>query len=154
MTRRGFAASLAAFIGLAPAARAETCAFEICRSTQEWRAMLSRKEFRVMRKHGTERAFSSPLNTENRTGIFYCRGCDLPLFDAKTKYDSGTGWPSFYQPLPNAVGLQEDRSLGMRRTEVHCRRCGSHLGHVFSDGPQPTGHRYCMNGVSMTFKAA
>ena len=105
----------------------------------------------MLREYGTERAGTSPLNGEKRAGIYRCAGCELPLFSSKTKYDSGTGWPSFWQPLDNAIGTSEDRSFFAVRTEVHCRRCGGHLGHVFDDGPPPTGKRYCMNGVAMTF---
>jgi peptide-methionine (R)-S-oxide reductase len=108
----------------------------------------------VLRRHGTERPFSSPLDHEKRKGTFACVGCDLPAYSSDTKFDSGTGWPSFYQPLPDAVGTSEDRSYFMKRTEVHCRRCGGHLGHVFDDGPQPTGLRYCMNGVALKFVPA
>ena len=114
--------------------------------------MLSPVQYAVLRKHGTERAGSSPLNREKRTGAFHCAGCDLPLYSSETKYESGTGWPSFWQPLDNAIGPSQDRSFFTTRTEVHCRRCGSHLGHVFNDGPKPTGLRYCMNGVAMTFQ--
>jgi peptide-methionine (R)-S-oxide reductase len=110
------------------------------------------QQYYVLREHGTEYAGSSPLDREKRKGNFHCAGCDLPLFSSDTKYDSGTGWPSFWQPLPNAIGTSIDRSLFSVRTEVHCRRCGGHLGHVFEDGPRPTGLRYCMNGVAMTFK--
>jgi peptide-methionine (R)-S-oxide reductase len=108
----------------------------------------------VLRKHGTERAGTSPLNQEKRKGTFACAGCDLPLFDAATKFESGTGWPSFYAPLPSAVGETTDKSFFMTRTEVHCSRCEGHLGHVFNDGPKPTGLRYCMNGVSLQFHPA
>jgi len=108
----------------------------------------------VLRQHGTERAGTSPLNQEKRVGTYHCAGCDLPVFSSETKYESGTGWPSFYEPLDNAIGTAEDRSLFTTRTEVHCRRCGGHLGHVFEDGPPPTGLRYCMNGVAMTFVPA
>ena len=119
----------------------------------EWRAELSPEQFRVLRGHGTERPGSSPLNAEKRAGTFLCAGCGHALFDAGTKYESGTGWPSFWAPLgEDAVGTQTDRSLFMTRTEVHCARCGGHLGHVFPDGPKPTGQRYCMNGVSMRFE--
>lgn len=128
--------------------------FEITRSDAEWRDMLSDLEYRVMREEGTERAFTSPLNDEKRAGTFLCKGCDLPLYPSETKYDSGTGWPSFWKPLDNAVETKPDRSLFMTRTEVHCRRCGSHLGHVFDDGPQPTGKRHCINGVSLSFQPA
>ena len=108
----------------------------------------------MLRGHGTERAGTSPLDREKRPGVFACAGCDHPLFDAKTKFDSGTGWPSFYEPLPGGVGTSTDTSFFMTRTEVHCANCGGHLGHVFEDGPRPTGLRYCMNGVAMTFRAA
>ncbi len=118
----------------------------------QWRARLSPEQYRVLRQAGTERAFTSPLNKEKRAGTFVCAGCALPLFSARTKFESGTGWPSFWQPLPNAVRTKSDFTLGMRRTEVLCRRCGGHLGHVFDDGPRPTGLRYCMNGVAMNFR--
>jgi peptide-methionine (R)-S-oxide reductase len=127
--------------------------FEISKTAAEWRQQLSSQQFHVLREHGTEWAGSSPLNREKRKGVFSCAGCNLPLFSSNTKYESGTGWPSFWQPLPNAVETQTDRSLLMARTEVHCRRCGGHLGHVFNDGPRPTGLRYCMNGVAMNFTA-
>ena len=123
-------------------------------SDAEWRKRLTAYQYDVLRKHGTERAGTSPLNREKRKGIFSCAGCDLPLFSSDTKFDSGTGWPSFYQPLPNAIGTSSDRLLILERTEVHCRRCGGHLGHVFKDGPPPTGLRYCMNGVALTFVPA
>ena len=129
----------------------EAAAFEIQKSDAEWRKFLAPAQYDVLRKHGTERPGSSPLNSEKRNGIFACAGCDLQLFSSKTKFESGTGWPSFYQPLPNTVGTSEDRSLLMKRTEVHCRRCGGHLGHVFNDGPKPTGLRYCINGVALKF---
>jgi len=132
------------------AARA-TESFEITHSDTEWRAMLTPEQFAVLRREGTERPFTSPLNTEHRPGTFACAGCALPLFSSETKFDSGTGWPSFWRPLEGAVATTEDRTLGMSRTEVHCERCGGHLGHVFDDGPPPTGQRYCMNGVAMTF---
>ncbi len=121
----------------------------------EWRARLTPEQFKVMRGHGTERACTSPLNAEKRPGTYDCAGCGQALFDTSAKFESGTGWPSFYQPIkPGAVGTTEDRGFGMVRTEVHCSNCGSHLGHVFPDGPRPTGLRYCMNGVSMTFAPA
>ena len=126
--------------------------FPITKSDDEWRRMLSPDQYKVLREHGTERAFTSALNAEKRAGTFYCAGCGQPLFASDTKYESGTGWPSFYRPLPGAVGTRKDRSWFMVRTEVHCSRCGGHLGHVFPDGPRPTGERYCMNGVAMTFK--
>ncbi len=123
--------------------------FEVEKTDAEWRAQLTPMQYDILRKHGTERPYSSPLLKENRKGIFACAGCDLPLFSSDTKFDSGTGWPSFWQPLDNALGRTEDRSLGMKRIEVHCRRCGGHLGHVFDDGPKPTGLRYCINSASL-----
>jgi peptide-methionine (R)-S-oxide reductase len=129
--------------------------FEITKTEAEWRAQLTPAQFYVLREHGTERAGTSPLNDEKRKGTFHCAGCDLPVYPSETKYESGTGWPSFWKPLDNAIGTSEDRTLFWQvRTEVHCRRCGGHLGHVFPDGPKPTGLRYCMNGVAMTFKPA
>ena len=118
----------------------------------EWRQRLTPEQYYVLRKQGTERAGTSPLNYEKRKGTFACAGCDLPLFSSDTKFESGTGWPSFWQPLPNAVGTTTDRSFFMTRTEVHCSRCEGHLGHVFDDGPRPTGLRYCMNGVALKFE--
>jgi peptide-methionine (R)-S-oxide reductase len=123
-------------------------------SAAEWQKRLTPEQFYVLRKHGTERAGTSPLNKEKRKGTFACAACDQALFDADTKFESGTGWPSFWQPLPNAVGETSDRSFFMTRTEVHCSRCEGHLGHVFNDGPKPTGLRYCMNGVSLQFHPA
>lgn len=120
-------------------------------SDEEWRKRLTAAQYAVLRSHGTEIAGSSPLEREHRAGIYACAGCDLPLFSSKTKFESGTGWPSFYQPLPHAVETSADTDLGMIRTEVHCRRCAGHLGHVFDDGPRPTGLRYCMNGVALKF---
>jgi peptide-methionine (R)-S-oxide reductase len=128
--------------------------FETVHSDAEWHRLLTPAQYAVLRRHGTERPYSSPLNHEKRSGIFACAGCDLPLFSSEAKYDSGTGWPSFWRPLANAIGTANDTSFGMTRTEVHCRRCGGHLGHVFDDGPKPTGLRYCINGVAMTFKPA
>ncbi len=119
-----------------------------------WRARLTPEQFRVLRQHGTERPGTSKLNAEKRPGIFVCAGCGAELFDADTKFESGTGWPSFFAPLEGAVGTTKDRSLFMTRTEVHCASCGGHLGHVFPDGPRPTGLRYCMNGVAMRFEPA
>lgn len=121
---------------------------------EQWRAKLSPAAYRVLRQEGTERPFTSPLDRDKRAGIFVCAGCAQPLFTSRTKFDSGTGWPSFSLPLPKAVGTRRDRSLGVMRTEVHCARCGGHLGHVFDDGPAPTGKRYCMNGVAMAFRPA
>jgi len=116
-----------------------------------WRKRLDPQQYDVLRKHGTERPGTSPLNHEKRKGTFACAACDLPLFSSDTKFESGTGWPSFYQPLPDAIGTTTDRSFFMARTEVHCKRCEGHLGHVFDDGPKPTGLRYCMNGVALKF---
>ena len=123
-------------------------------SDMDWRQRLTANQYMILRQHGTERAGSSPLNKEKRKGTFACAGCDLPLFSSDTKFESGTGWPSFYQPLPNAVETKSDRSYFMTRTEVHCARCLGHLGHVFDDGPPPTGLRYCMNGAAMKFVPA
>lgn len=128
--------------------------FPVERTDPEWRAGLSAEAYRVLRQHGTERPGSSPLNAEKRPGRFLCAGCGQALFDAATKYESGTGWPSFYAPVEGAVGTQVDRALFMVRTEVHCANCGGHLGHVFPDGPPPTGLRYCMNGAAMSFESA
>jgi peptide-methionine (R)-S-oxide reductase len=137
-----------------PALAAESAKFEVTHTDEEWRKLLAPNQYAVLRKEGTERPYSSPLNNEHREGIFSCAGCSLDAFSSKTKFDSGTGWPSFWQPLPNAVAQTEDKSLGMVRTEVHCRRCGGHLGHVFDDGPKPTGLRYCMNGLALKFTPA
>ncbi|MBW4545758.1 MAG: peptide-methionine (R)-S-oxide reductase MsrB [Symplocastrum torsivum CPER-KK1] len=125
--------------------------FEITKTEEEWRKVLTPEQFQVMRKHGTERAHTSPLDKQYGKGTFVCAACDLPLFSSETKFNSGTGWPSFYDPMENAIATTVDKSLFMTRTEVHCRRCGGHLGHVFNDGPKPTGKRYCMNGVSLKF---
>jgi peptide-methionine (R)-S-oxide reductase len=127
-------------------------AFEITRSEAEWRRLLTSEQFYVLREHGTEGAGSSPLDKEYGSGLYLCAGCALPLFSSTSKFHSGTGWPSFYAPLDNAVATSVDRSFFMTRTEVHCRRCGGHLGHVFDDGPKPTGLRYCMNGVALNFQ--
>jgi len=125
--------------------------FEVVKSEAEWRAALTPAQFRILRQAGTEYPFSSPLDREKRAGTFACAGCRLPLFSSDTKFDSRTGWPSFWQPLDNAVLEDQDFTLGMKRVEVLCRRCGGHLGHVFEDGPPPTGLRYCMNGLALTF---
>ena len=125
--------------------------FPVTKTDAEWRAALSPEAFRVLRQHGTERPGTSPLNAEKRPGTFACAGCGEPLFDAATKFESGTGWPSFFAPIEGAVGTRTDRSFFMTRTEVHCAKCGGHLGHVFPDGPAPTGLRFCMNGVSLAF---
>jgi peptide-methionine (R)-S-oxide reductase len=141
-----------AFRGSSAVAKPVEETFEVVKTDAQWRQQLSPAAYRVLREHGTERAGSSPLDHEKRAGTFLCAACVLPLFASETKFDSGTGWPSFYAPLPDAVRTHEDRALFMSRTEVHCRRCGGHLGHVFDDGPKPTGKRYCMNGVSLGFE--
>ena len=150
--------SLAALASACNRAGAATSAtkehFEVEMTDEQWRAKLSPQAYSVLRHEGTETPFTSPLNDEHRKGTFTCAGCALQLFSSQTKFDSGTGWPSFFQPLPNAVNKRVDNSLGMSRDEVHCRRCGGHLGHVFDDGPRPTGLRYCMNGVAMAFTPA
>jgi peptide-methionine (R)-S-oxide reductase len=125
--------------------------FEVALDDEAWRKKLTPEQFRVLREHGTERAGTSPLDKKYDPGVYHCAGCGQPLFAADTKFNSGTGWPSFHAPLEDAVETTTDRSFFMARTEVHCRRCGGHLGHVFDDGPQPTGQRYCMNGVSLDF---
>ncbi|MGE0225227.1 MAG: peptide-methionine (R)-S-oxide reductase MsrB [Acetobacteraceae bacterium] len=130
----------------------ETETFPVQHTEEEWRQKLDPAQFQVLRKHGTERAGTSPLNKEKRAGVFICAGCGQDLFSSNTKFESGTGWPSFWEPLDGAVGTSEDRSFFMTRTEVHCSACGGHLGHVFPDGPRPTGQRFCMNGVAMTFR--
>jgi peptide-methionine (R)-S-oxide reductase len=128
--------------------------FPVEKSSSEWEEALSPSQFHVLREHGTERAGTSPLNHEKRSGTFVCAGCGQPLFNSETKFESGTGWPSFWAPLDGGVDTSEDRSLFMARTEVHCARCGGHLGHVFPDGPRPTGQRFCMNGAALTFQPA
>ena len=154
MNRRAFLLTTGAALAAHPL-QAATCGYEICRSEAEWRARLTENEYLVMREEETERPYTSPLNEESRSGTFHCRGCDLPLYSSTAKYDSGTGWPSFFESLPNAVGTKEDRKFIFQvRTEVHCRRCGSHLGHIFDDGPEPTGKRHCLNGLSLAFVAA
>jgi len=125
--------------------------YRVVHTDEEWRRLLSPAAYQVLRQAGTEAPFSSPLLNEEREGIFNCTGCALPLYSSATKYDSGTGWPSFWNHLPGAILTSEDNSFGMQRTEVHCSQCGGHLGHVFPDGPQPTGLRYCMNGVALSF---
>jgi peptide-methionine (R)-S-oxide reductase len=125
--------------------------FEISKPDSEWKKQLTPEQFRVLRQHGTERAFTSPLDKNYEEGTYVCSACGTPLFSSDTKYDSRSGWPSFYAPIEGAIGTSVDRSLFMTRTEVHCNTCGGHLGHVFEDGPAPTGERYCMNGVSLQF---
>lgn len=155
MRRRRFLSLSAAALGAgALPARAGDAVFEVTRSEAEWKAMLTPQEFAVMREEATERAFTSPLDKNYAPGTYLCRGCDLPLYASEAKFDSGTGWPSFFEALPEAVGTRQDRSFFMLRTECHCRRCGSHLGHIFDDGPPPTGKRHCINGVSLVFKPA
>ncbi|HEU4956092.1 MAG TPA: peptide-methionine (R)-S-oxide reductase MsrB [Sphingomicrobium sp.] len=131
-----------------------SAAFEIQYSQAEWRRRLGPARYHILREEGTERAFTSSLLKEKRKGTFACAGCGLPLFSSSAKFDSGTGWPSFWKALPKAVAYRRDASLGMIRTEEHCRRCGGHLGHVFDDGPPPTGKRHCINGLSLTFRPA
>ncbi|MEA5534109.1 peptide-methionine (R)-S-oxide reductase MsrB [Crocosphaera sp. XPORK-15E] len=126
--------------------------FEVSKTEQEWKEILDPEQFNVLRKHGTERAGASPLDKQYGEGVYECAGCGQPVFTSDTKYDSGTGWPSFFNPIEGAIETTVDRSFFMTRTEVHCSRCGGHLGHVFSDGPKPTGKRYCMNGVSLKFQ--
>jgi len=150
------ASGLSLFTGLAawlmgtPRARAADT-FTVTHTDDEWRKLLTPEQYRVLRQEGTEAPESSPLDHQFAAGRYDCAGCALPLFSSATKFDSGTGWPSFYQPLEHAVSTHTDTSLFMERTEVHCSRCGGHLGHVFDDGPKPTGLRYCMNGVALTF---
>ena len=122
------------------------------KTDDEWKTSLTPEQFHVLREHGTERAGTSPLNREKREGTFACGGCGQPLFASDTKFESGTGWPSFYRPIEGAIATTTDRSYGMTRVEVHCAQCGGHLGHLFPDGPKPTGERYCMNGVALEFK--
>jgi peptide-methionine (R)-S-oxide reductase len=131
-----------------------TTPFEITKTDAEWQKILTPAQFYVLRQHGTEQAGTSPLDHHYAKGTYHCAGCDLPLFTSNTKFNSGTGWPSFYDPIKGAVGTTQDTTFGTIRTEVHCRRCGGHLGHVFIDGPPPTGKRYCMNGVSLKFVPA
>lgn len=159
MIRRNFLmTSSAAMLCAAPTrgASADVVAdgpFAVTRTEAQWRAMLGDDAYAVMRQGATERAYSSPLHAEFRTGLFHCKGCDLPLYASEVKYDSGTGWPSFTEALPGAIGTMEDRSFIFQvRTECHCRRCGSHLGHILEDGPPPEGLRHCLNGLALTFR--
>lgn len=164
MNRRSFiSAATTAIVGLASTtalwrvsrplpAHAES--FEVTKTEADWRAVLSDAQYAILREESTERAGTSPLNGEKRPGVFHCAGCDLPVYSSKAKYDSGTGWPSFWESLPDAVRTKEDNSFFSTRTEVHCRRCGGHFGHIFDDGPPPTGKRHCLNGLALTFKPA
>ncbi len=157
LSRRDCLMAGAAFAALAafsrwPALAAGGERFPVMKTEDEWKKQLTPEQFQVLRKHDTERAGTSPLNKEKRVGTFYCAGCDKPLYKSDTKFESGTGWPSFWQPIEGAIGTTTDRKFFMTRTELHCANCGGHLGHVFEDGPKPTGLRYCMNGVAMTFK--
>ena len=163
MTRRDFSifGLGAAISGLALAARTATAAapdskmaYEITKTPDEWKKILNKDQYYVLREHGTERAGTSPLDKIYQPGMYSCAGCDLPVYSSEAKFDSKTGWPSFWKPLDNAIGTSVDNSFFSTRTEVHCRRCGGHLGHVFDDGPKPTGLRYCMNGVAMKFIAS
>ncbi|HEV2043098.1 MAG TPA: peptide-methionine (R)-S-oxide reductase MsrB [Sphingomicrobium sp.] len=155
--RRGLigAATLTA-IGVAIAAHSTTAAakYQVIKTPAEWRKQLGAQRYAILRQQGTERPFSSPFNKEKRRGIYTCAGCDLPVFPSTAKYDSGTGWPSFWREFPGNVAYKRDTSLFMDRTEEHCRRCGGHLGHVFDDGPKPTGKRHCINGLSLKFRPA
>ena len=145
---------LIALAGLALPLRAGAASATVAYTDAAWKARLTPEAYDVLRHEGTEPPFSSPLDHEKRAGVYHCAGCDLALFSSKTKYDSGSGWPSFWAPLPDTVSTKSDSSFAMDRTEVHCRRCAGHLGHVFDDGPPPTGKRYCMDGVALTFKPA
>ncbi|MDT0576872.1 peptide-methionine (R)-S-oxide reductase MsrB [Croceicoccus sp. F390] len=148
------ACSVAPFLSACTGSAAQAKEFPVSRSEDSWRKRLDKEEFRILRKAGTERPYSSPLNNEKRAGTYICAGCDNKLYSSATKFESGTGWPSFFRPLSGGIGTATDFKLGYPRKEVHCARCGGHLGHVFNDGPKPTGKRYCMNGAAMDFIAA
>jgi peptide-methionine (R)-S-oxide reductase len=154
MQRRKFLGVLLGCAAVPALLTKNAAAFEVTKSDAEWHKILSPQAYDVLRQQGTEIPFSSKLEYEHRKGTYACAGCALDNFSSATKFESGTGWPSFWQPLANAVQTSHDTSVGMDRTEVHCRRCGGHLGHVFDDGPKPTGQRYCMNGVALTFRPA
>ncbi|HLP89615.1 MAG TPA: peptide-methionine (R)-S-oxide reductase MsrB [Nostocaceae cyanobacterium] len=147
----GTAFFLRYFDGSSPTMSTSNTQYPVTKTEAEWKAILNPEQFHVLRKHGTERAFTSPLDKNYEPGTYVCSGCGQPLFTSETKFNSGTGWPSFYQPIEGAIGTTIDRSFFMTRVEVHCNNCGGHLGHVFNDGPAPTGQRYCMNGVSLKF---
>ena len=163
MNKRNFLVAGAAIVGTAWLSRylpkssedmaAPNRQFEIAKTEEEWRKLLTPEQFNVLRKHGTERAHTSPLDKQYGNGTYVCAGCDLPLFTSDTKFNSGTGWPSFFDPIEGAIATTVDKAFFMTRVEVHCSRCGGHLGHVFDDGPKPTGKRYCMNGVSLKYIA-
>ena len=148
------ALAAAVTVGRGSQSSAATGKFAITKTPADWKKQLGAQRFAILRQEGTERPYTSPLDKEKRRGVFHCAGCNLPLFASSTKFDSGTGWPSFYAALPRATGTRTDRTLGMARIEEHCRRCGGHLGHIFDDGPKPTGKRHCINGLSLTFKPA
>src|SRR3546814_9228105 len=151
LTLAGFG-TLGAALGACSRAAEAAASFPVTKTDAEWKQQLGSQAYAVLRHAATERAFSSPLDDEHRAGLFACKGCGQHLYSSTTKFDSGTGWPSFWAPLPHAIGTSTDRKLLMARTEVHCARCGGHLGHVLDDGPQPTGQRYCMNGVARVFR--
>ena len=153
MDRRHFLA-LSGLLAFTGRARAAEGSFEVTRSDAEWQEMLTPQQYKVMRREATEPPGSSPLDKLYDPGMYHCRGCDLALYSSRHKYDSGTGWPSFWKAQANAIGTKRDFKLIYPRTECHCRRCGSHLGHIFNDGPQPTGKRHCLNGVSLVFRPA